>query len=111
VQQGDERRDGHPQVEGDRQVDHDHDQERDQRLQGLGRDLAAPQRPDRLDGDVVRVHAELAGHLLLERDGLRAGQRLGLDFPVGGVAVMNLLHDGAADAAVGDRVLDLAERR
>src|SRR5206468_5751221 len=58
-----------------------------------------------------RVHAEIAGNLLLQRDGLRAGQRLGLDFPVDGVALMDLLHDGAVDAAVGDRVLYLAERR
>ena len=40
MQQRDERGDGHLPVERDRQVDHDHDQEGDQGLDGLGGDLA-----------------------------------------------------------------------
>ena len=101
---------GHSQLEGDRQVDHDHDQERDQRLERLARDLAAPARADGGDRDVVGVHAELAGDRVFSSATVWAPVSNFVWTVPAVLLAVGLLHDGVADAAGLDRVLHLGER-
>src|SRR5207247_5416317 len=62
----DQRGGGHLPLERDRQVDDDHYQEGDQRLQRLPGDLAAPAGADVLDADLVRRKVERAADRALQ---------------------------------------------
>ena len=97
----DQRGGGHLPLERDRQVDDDHDQERDQALKRLLGDLAAPAAADELGADLVGREVEGAADRVPDAGLLCGAQLVGAHVPAGGagIDVGDLLDDGVTAAA------------
>ena len=93
VDQRDERGRGHPPLERGRQVDDDHDQESDQRLQRFMGDLAAPGGPDRGDAHLRVGQPEGVAKAVLHLEEFRVGECPSLHLPRRFAAAADLLDD------------------
>ncbi len=101
MRERDQRRSRHSPFERDGQVEHDHDQEGDQRFERFLRDLAAPARPDSLQAHLVAGQVGELGQRAehVELGGVRVQHR----GPHAPAVAVNRLDDGRVRSARADR--------